>query len=183
VQRPRMRPLFRLRLPIAREHLLDTIRAGLAQPSSNIVGRVLRKHVELTVQPSAQHFWSPHLSVDLIDEGEDTVLRGRYAPHPHLWMFITAVYGLLGLGALCAGIFGFSQWTLGWNPWALWVLPACAVLVSLTWLASAVGQHLAEPQMHELQQFFDRCMLRASDPPPALEPGVPCQPAELLAPL
>jgi hypothetical protein len=173
-----MRPLFRLRLPISREHLLGTLRAELARPGGRIVGRVLRKHVELTVQPNAQHFWSPHLSVDLIEEGEDTLLRGRYAPHPHLWMFIMAVYGVLGLGGLCAGIFGFSQWTLGWNPWALWALPVCAVGVALTWIASAVGQHLAEPQMQELQQFFDQCMQRASDPPPPLAAVAISQPAE-----
>lgn len=183
MQRPRMRPLFRLRLPLAREHLLETIREGLAEPSSRIVGRVLRKHVELTVHRDAQHFWSPHLSVDLIEDGEDTLLRGRYAPHPHLWMAIMAVYGVLGLAALCAAIFGFSQWTLGWDPWALWALPGCTLLVALTWIASAIGQRLAQPQMHELQQFFDGCMLRASDPPPLAAPGVPSRPAELTAQL
>ena len=165
MSRPRMRPLFRLSLPIARAQFMDTIRNALAAGESPVSGRALRSHVELTVRPSARHFWWRHLSIDGLEDGEGTLLRGRYAPHPHLWMLIMAVYGVLLLAAIGACVYGFSQWSLGWAPRALWALPLCAAAVAATWLASAVGQTLAQPQMQELHGFFEECVRRASEPP------------------
>lgn len=164
--RPHMRPPLRLNLPIAREQFMDTFRSVLSRDQGLVVGVVLRKYVELTVRPSARHFWSPHLSLDVLEDGEGTLLRGRYAPHPHIWMLIMAVYGVLSLAMICACVYGFSQLTLGWTPSAFWALPICATGVAATWLLSAIGQSLAEPQMRELQSFLEDCVQRASEPAP-----------------
>lgn len=174
MHRPRMRPLLRLSLPIAPGQLMDALRHALCKDDSPVVGLALRRHVELTVRPSARHFWSPHLSLDLLDDGEATLLRGRYAPHPHIWMLIVAVYGVLLLAVICACVYGCSQWLLGWTPSAFWALPPCAAGLAATWLVSAVGQVLAEPQMRELQAFLEECVRRASERPlGAAQPLVP----------
>lgn len=165
MERPRLRPLFRLTLPIARERLTECVRASLSQADSRIVGQVMRRHVELTIRSADRHVWSPHLSLDLFDEDGGTLLRGRYAPHPHLWMLIAAVYGLLSLAAIACVVWAMSQCILGVAPWAFWGVPLCAAGIALTWLASAIGQGLAQPQMHELQTFLEDCTARASDPP------------------
>lgn len=67
--------------------------------------------------------------------------------------------------ALPVPAFGLSQWNLGWTPWALAALPLCLVGAAWTWVASALGQRLAEPQMQQLQAFLEECVRRASDPP------------------
>jgi hypothetical protein len=82
-------------------------------------------------------------------------------------MFIMAVYGVLGLGTLGALVYGASQWNLGWTPTALWALPPCIFGVAGTWVMSAIGQRLAQPQMELLQSFIEECLRRASSRPPA----------------
>jgi hypothetical protein len=159
-----MRPLFRLNLPIAREQLMDAIRTALSDDAAPVVGRVLRRHVELTVRPNAQHFWSPHLSLDVLEDDQGTLLRGRYAPHPHIWMLIMAVYSVLLLATIGACVYGCSQWLLGWTPTALWSLPLCAAGAIATWTTSTIGQALAEPQMQGLQQFLEECLRRSGAP-------------------
>lgn len=170
MERPRMRPLFKLELPVPAPRLMAAIREKMGG-SSPIVGVVMRKHVELTIGVDARHLWSPHLSLDVFDTGETTTLRGRYAPHPSIWTFVMAVYGALTCLALCALVYGLSQLNLGWNPWALWLLPVCVVGAAFTWMTSVVGQRLAEPQMELLHDFLHDCVRRASDPPARRDQG------------
>lgn len=164
MDRPRMRPLLRLHLSIASDQLMGAIRTALSDEAAPVVGRALRRHVELTVRPKAQHFWSPHLSLDVLEDGNGTLLRGRYAPHPHIWMLIMGVYGVLLLATIGACVYGYSQWSLGWTPSALWALPLCAAGAVATWTTSTIGQTLAEPQMRELQRFLEECLRRSGAP-------------------
>lgn len=165
MERPRMRPLFKLALPIAAARLMAEIESRLEQPGSPFIGTVLRRHVALTVRDADRHFWSPHLSVDVLAEGSDTTLRGRYAPHPNIWTGIMASYAVLGMCAIAGSMYGMSQWILGWPPWALLAIPASAAGAAATWMAAAVGQRLAMAQMHALHDFFQDCIRNASDPP------------------
>ena len=145
---------------------MTVIEERLGEPQGRFEGAVLKRHVNLTVAPTERHFWSPHLSIDVLAEGEGTTLRGRYAPHPSIWTGIMAAYGVLIMAAIAGAVYGTSQWILGWTPWALWALPVSAVVAAAIYASAGVGQKLAEDQMHDLHDFFDDCVQRASDPPP-----------------
>lgn len=168
--RPRMRPLFKLELALPAPRLMAEIRSRLQAPRAPIVGTVLRRHVQLTVREQDRHFWSPHLNLDVFEEGDGSVLRGRYSPHPSLWTFVMAVYGVLSMVALAGTVYGASQLTLGWTPWGFAALPLAAAGAAATWLASAMGQRLAHAQMEQLHDFLSDCVHHASQPPPAPEP-------------
>lgn len=164
---PRMRPPFRLQLPVPGAALMSEIEARLANPDALLVGSVLRRHVELTVLERDRHFWSPHLTVDVLDDEGATVLRGRFGPHPHVWTMVMGVYGVLALVAMFSAVFGLSQWNLGWQPWAMWGIPVAAIAGGLLWLSSLAGQRAAYPQMQALEHFFRDCVARVSSAPPA----------------
>lgn len=167
MSRPRMRPPFKRVVPLSAPRLMEEIRSRLAGPQCQIVGHVLKRHVELTIRPEHRHFWSPHLSVDVFEEERGTLLRGRYGPHPNIWTGFMATYGVLLMFALVATVFGLSQWNLGWSPWALLGLPICALGAGVTWLSSLLGQRAAAAQMEQLGLFFDECVSQASVPPRA----------------
>ena len=163
---PHMRPPFRLPLSVPGADLLAEIEARLARGNSPFVGAVLRRHVELSIRPERRRFWSPHLSVDILEEEEGTILRGRYGPHPEVWTLVMAIFGVLIMVSLGSMVFGLSQWNLGWEPWALWGLPACALGAGTLWYAGIVGQRTAYPQMLQLEGFFHDCVRHVSEPPP-----------------
>ena len=73
-----------------------------------------------------------------------------------------SLYFALTMVAIASAVYGFSQWTLGWKPWAFAGIPLCALGAGATWIASAVGQKLATPQMHQLQGFFEDCVRRVA---------------------
>lgn len=166
MQRPRLRPPFKLVLPVEAPRLMAEIRARLGAPGSRFAGTVLRRHAELTIAPQERHLWSPHLSLDVFDHEGGARVRGRYGPHPHLWTLLMAIYGVLGMVAIAGAVFGISQLTLGWTPWALSALPLCALCIAATWIVSAVGQRFSVEQMEQLHVLVEECVQRASDPPP-----------------
>lgn len=163
---PRMRPPFRLALPVEAACLMSEVESRLASPHAALTGAVMRRHVELTVREPERHFWSPQLSVDVLEEEGTTVLRGRFGPQPHVWTLVMGAYGACLMVALFATVFGLSQWNLGWPPWALWGLAPSAAGAGLLYLSSLAGQRAADPQMRALETFFRDCVSRVSSAPP-----------------
>jgi hypothetical protein len=99
--------------------------------------------------------WSPHLSIQVEQEAEGSLLRGRFGPHPELWTLYMFLYTAVGFLAVIGLMFGFVQWQSGMTPWGLWGvaigLPGLAVLYGI----SATGQRLSAHQMNELKARID----------------------------
>ena len=165
MERPRLRLPFKRVLPLPAARLMAEIRARLEAPGTRFSGTVLKRHVELTIGPADRHLWSPHLSLDVFDHEDGAQVRGRYGPHPNVWTGLMALYGALGMCALAGTVFGLSQLTLGWTPWAFAVLPLSFACVATTWVLSSAGQRLASDQMEALHELVEDCVQRASEPP------------------
>ena len=156
---PRMRPVFTVPLddPPA---LLDALKEVLERPDLRCTGTVFRKHAVLQMTEAEQHFWSPHLYLEVRERAEEAgaqepCMHGRFAPHPHVWTLFMAIYGLLVLGAIAGAVWGLSVWMLGQPPWALLAVPASLGLIAFTYGAAFIGQGLGAQQMYELRKVVD----------------------------
>lgn len=166
-----MRPVFVVRLadPAGFWKALD---AALGRNTGPIVGTVFRRHAVLAVRHRDQHFWSPHLYLQLRDpddeEPDDPVLgrphvHGRFAPHPHVWTMFMAIYGLILIGGIACAVWGFSVWSLGESPWILLGAPGAAALFAFVYGAAIIGQGLGAAQMYELRALVDRALQEAGE--------------------
>ena len=92
-QRPRMRPRFELTLDVPGEEVLARLREGLGRKDAPVHGVVRATQAELRLPEEHAHFWSPCLSLE-VDPGEASParLRGRFAPHPSVWMMFMGLY-------------------------------------------------------------------------------------------
>lgn len=169
-------------LAVAAQPLMSEIGLRLQARDTRVVGLVTRRHVELTIRAADRHFWSPHLSLDVFEQEEGVILRGRYAPHPSIWTGLMAFYGVLIMLSIGGAVFGFSQHTLGMPTWGFWALPICAVCGLATYGFSCMGQRLASDQMHELQDFLEECVRKSERPPAAATAGVEMVTASTPAP-
>ena len=103
------------------------------------------------------HFWSPNLSLEIIDETGATSerLRGRFGPDQSVWMLFILIYAILGMVGVLALMFGTSQWLINESPWALLAVPACVALAAFVYGAAFIGQGLGAEQMYTLRSFVD----------------------------
>lgn len=104
----------------------------------------------------ARHFWSPYLNLEIEDEPDGSVVRGRFSPHPHVWTLFMAVYILLGIAFLAGIVWGFVQLTLGEPPWGAIVAPAAFALFAFVYGATLIGQGLGAEQMYTMRALVDR---------------------------
>jgi hypothetical protein len=154
---PRVRPRFVLPVPLSAEEVLSRTKSALAE-RGDIDGLVLTGRIELVPDRESRHFWSPQLTVDVEAEGEGSVLRGRFGPHPHVWTLYMCIHAIGAFATVGSAMFGISQYLVGQTPWALFALPAAPVLAALVWALAFVGQGLGAEQMYALRRFLEESL-------------------------
>ena len=167
--RPRIRPRFRVAVggepETARRRLERAVRAG----GGGVRGGRVGDRLELSIPREERHYWSPHLSVVIDEDGGVVVAEGRFGPHPHVWTMFLAIYAVVIFAGLAGAMYGLSQWVMGQSPWALWTVPASAVLWALVYLSAFYGQGLGREQMYRLRSFVEDA-LATEDPAPPPDP-------------
>ncbi len=110
----------------------------------------------LRVPESERHYWSPRLNLSLDSDGEGrTRVEGIYGPNANMWSSFLYGYLLVGTGGLFSGILGYCQWTLGMQPWGLWVLVILGAIALGLYLLAQLGQKLAAQQTFKLHQIYE----------------------------
>lgn len=156
--KPRPRPRFELTVGLPVAEVLERFRGALGR-SEQVRGLALDYgRVELTCSENEVRFWSPQLTIDVVEEGEGARLRARFGPHPHVWTLYVALYSTSLAFAVGCVIFGISQWMVDDQPRALILIPVSFVLSGLVYGASYVGQGLGSLQMQELRNFVETAL-------------------------
>lgn len=168
---PTMRPTFLLTVNLTQDQVIDKLRGLIDVAGERFAGKVVGRHVMLTVSEKDRHFWSPWLDVEVLERGVDeddgegdpadggaVTVRGRFMPHPNIWTAYMAVYFGLVTFALFAACFAYAQWTTESPPTALWGVGFSALATAGVWWSAQVGQKLARGQMGELKFEFARVL-------------------------
>lgn len=151
----RLRPTFRKEVGCTPNDLMDAL-SGALSTSSGIRGAVYEASCMLRVPLDEVHFWSPQLqvSIDTVEDGH-TIVHGIFGPRPAVWSMFIALYVAIVFAGSMGVIYGFSQLTLGDNPFALWAGPAAIVLYAAVYFVGRVGRRLGHDQMIQLKEFLD----------------------------
>lgn len=151
-----MRPRFRMELPFDRAELQRRFGANLACKGCPAEAVFTDNHVDVRIRGDLQHFWSPHLSLE-VDDGEEgnAVLHGLFGPNAGVWTMFMAAYCALAFIAFMGAMFGWSQLAIGASPTGLLVIPAAAILALVPYAGSLYGQRLAADQMEMLRCFLE----------------------------
>jgi hypothetical protein len=157
MQWPRFRPRFALSLDVPAQAFIDAMRRHAQHGGTRIIARVLDRDVELHLPVDEQRVFTPVLHVQVREEPQGTsTLRGRFAPHPHLWTFVMALYFLLAMFAVAGLVYAASQIILHGALWSAWSLPIALALGGFIHGAVLIGQGLAADQMHALRGVVER---------------------------
>lgn len=152
------RPRFNLSVDLDVPSVLERIRSGLER-NTNLSGMVLDTgRIELIFSEEKVRFWFPQLIIDVEAEGDGSILRARFGPHPHVWTLYVMLYSTSLAILIGCIMLGISQWMVGSQPWGLYLTPASFILSGLVYGASYVGQGLGSLQMLELRSFVERAL-------------------------
>jgi hypothetical protein len=176
---PRLRPVLELELSDPPDQVMAELRARLAD-CPRCVGVSVGRHAELFVPERERRVWSPWLSVTAEADGDRGArIRGRFAPHPHVWtLYMFLAFGLV-FGMLVGATWAYAQWAMGQTPWALLSVPLGALLAGGLYLVSLAGQRLAAAQIQQLADELAHLLL---ENPQSTFEGPPTPPRRPAAP-
>lgn len=155
METPHLRPVFSKELAAEPDVVMGRVRSRLSEPKRKEWGMVGGRSMDLYVQPAEEHFWSPHLTVQVEEAEAGSRLHGRFAPKPSVWTLFVFLYSVAAFGGMLGGAYGFAQWAMEVRPWALWSVPVAVLAVGGLYWASSVGQRLGAAQMAELRGRLD----------------------------
>lgn len=153
----RMRPNFKIPVTGHGRAVLARLNDLLAEPDAPFMGHVLTEHAYLRLPRDQRTMLSPNLDLELLTDAHgETVLHGRFSPHPSVWTGFVAVFATMGLLGLCGLIYGLAQLTVQETPWAMLAAPISLALIAFVYGAAFIGQGLSSDQMYALRAFVER---------------------------
>ncbi len=153
-----MRPRYHVLTLHPPEDVIARIRAELEEPGGTVRAAFAGHHLELMLDDSIRHYWSPRMSLEVESTEGGSVVRTLLGPHPSVWTMFAFVYVTLVFAAFTCFLFGVSQWMASEDAWGLLGLPLIACVVLGMYAISQAGQRLAKDQIHQLQDFLFRAL-------------------------
>lgn len=151
-----LRPRFSIDLSINHDILLEKFKSTIKDPKCKFDGKISGSHIYLAIPKKDDHFWSPQLHLELINEGESkTILKGLFGPKPQIWTFFMFVHFVLGTAFLGFLVLWYSRYSLKES---LFFPTVMLIVLPFVWIVlyflGKIGKDTGRNQMEELHDFM-----------------------------
>lgn len=150
----RLRPRFRYKVHNSADVTLKTLRFSFDNAAYRYKGQFLGENIVIGVSEKDEHYWSPVVSIQILQHNEGSLIKGLFGPKPDVWTFFALMRLAMITLAVFLGVIGMSQYMLDHEPWALWGLLGIGVLAVLVWLLGRSGRLKARSQVDMLKDFI-----------------------------
>lgn len=151
-----MRPRFEMRVPHTTQEAMDRLESCLGSPECDCTGEVAGNHFHLNINRHHQKIWSPHLNLEVQEDGSESVIHGHFGPRSDIWTMVMAIYAICAFVIAMGTLFAISQWILGMSVWAIWPVIGAIVVAGIVYFLALSGQALSQSQMKMLLNFVER---------------------------
>ncbi len=148
-----IRPRFEFESVLSKEEVLKRLDESLSNPEAYFKGYVSDWHVVMKIPSEDDHFWSPQLTLDVVENEGGAKLYGLIGPKPSVWLMFVFFYFFLGFVLMVVAIIGFSRLNLGLSAGILWLLPILSTVLVMVYLSANFGKKLGRDQMEKLVLF------------------------------
>lgn len=150
-----LRPRFKKQLVLQPKQVEKKFIDYLNRPDAKCIGNVVSKHIVLKVPKNIVHYWSPELAMDLFENDKGTEIRGLFGPAPNVWTMFIFFYMLVGFLGLIFTMYGFTQYSLGKAPVALWAFPITIAVELTIYFIAQSGKKIAHEQITYLNNILN----------------------------
>ncbi len=137
---------------------MERIRAAVSDETGSFSGQYTDHHAMVSIVETNRHFWSPWMNIDIREQPQSRLVFCRFSPHPSIWTGFMFSYLALAVISFFAMMFGISQQLASQNPWAYFIIPGCAAVAGLLWVAAQAGQKLAHNEMRKMKAVIEGCL-------------------------
>ena len=151
-----LRPRFTINLQENSEELLQRFTNEFKKEDCVFLGNIVDSHIFISVSKKDEHFWSPQLHLEVIEETENTsLLKGLFGPKPQVWTFFMFIHFVIGISFLGFSVLLYTRISLNKSI----VFPLTMVLVlpfvwTILYFLGKIGKDTGKKQMKKLHDFM-----------------------------
>jgi hypothetical protein len=151
-----LRPRFSIDLAINHDILLEKFKSTITDSKCKFDGKISGSHIFLSIPKKDDHFWSPQLHLEIIEEGEEkTKLKGLFGPKPQIWTFFMFVHFVIGTAFLAFLVLWYSRYSLKGS---LFFPTVMLIVLPFVWIVlyflGKIGKDTGRNQMEQLHDFM-----------------------------
>lgn len=154
-----LRPRFKMVLECTNQEALEAFEKQKGSSAGVVINRV-DDHVFLKIPKEKQHFWSPQLDLEIIENSEGgSTLHGLFGPKPTVWtMFMFFHFVVAGL-FIAFGIWAYTNVSLH-EPYALQLVLMALMILAwfVLYFAGRMGKTAGNAEMHHLYSFMKQTL-------------------------
>ena len=161
---PNPRPSFCLPTDLSDDEVVRRLSESLAKSADQVSAKFKSHHGILTVVETERHFWSPWLHLEIRETNGTRELFGRFSPHPSIWTGFVFTYLAMMVLTFFSVMIGVSQLLARQVAFGFWLIPVWLGVCVCLWIASQVGQRLAQDEMRLLKSLTEDAIEHGATP-------------------
>ena len=151
-----LRPRFSIDIQKSREDLIALFQKEKGEQKKRFKLKIVDEHIFLDILPKDNHFWSPHLHLELVSEEETkTKVKGLFGPKPQVWTFFMFLHFVVATLFIGCGIWAYVGSTLEETPiFPIVMLVVLPMIWVLLYLFGRLGRDFGKKQIVQMQVFL-----------------------------
>lgn len=155
VNRVLLKPRFKMEYKETKEEIVSKFKSNFEDKECKYCSKMVGNHIVIDIPKEEEHFWSPQLNVELVEQENATVVKGILGPKPKIWTMFMFVHFAVATAFVVFFVWFYVNWSLG-KPYNLQMimLIAMPVIWVILYFLGQFGKKFAYNQMLELDKFL-----------------------------
>lgn len=151
-----LRPRFSIDIKKSKEEIVKIFEKQKVSQPKQFVIKILDEHIFLDILNKDNHFWSPHLHLELVDlETNSTKIKGLFGPKPQVWTFFMFLHFVVATLFIGCGIWAYVGASLEETPiFPIIMLIILPMVWILLYLLGRMGRDFGKSQIKKMQIFL-----------------------------
>jgi hypothetical protein len=151
-----LRPRFTIDLNENHEDIIRKFSTEFGSEKCLFPGTITDGHIFISVAEKEEHFWSPQLHLEILEQTEKTaLLKGLFGPKPQVWTLFMFVHFVIGISFLAFSGLLYTRYSL---QGAIFFPLAMVITLPLLWILlyflGKIGKDTGKKQMYDLHEFM-----------------------------
>ncbi|RPD91783.1 GTP-binding protein [Aureibaculum marinum] len=152
-----LKPRFREELKESKDVILKKFQTFFAENKYEFRTKMSDSHIIIDVPKNEDHFWSPQLQIEIVEEEGKAFLKGLFGPKPQVWTMFMFFHFIVGLAFFVFLIMAYTQYSLKQEyQFAMSMCIAMPIIWILFYVFGQLGKKKGYRQMLALDEFVKR---------------------------
>ncbi|MCI2230234.1 GTP-binding protein [Polaribacter sp. MSW13] len=151
-----LRPRFSIDLDLSSEKVLNRFSNEFKKEETPFIGNIVDGHIFISVSKKEEHFWSPQLHLEILEQTNETsLLKGLFGPKPQVWTLFMFVHFVIGITFLGFVVLFYTRYSLK-EPifFPIIMLIFLPFIWTVLYFLGKIGKDTGKNQIRDLHDFM-----------------------------